>query len=133
MPEAYSEPFPKSKMECLAKIVNVKTFLLIFAKCSILVVWQGSKWASWCWNLYYSAISCIFSYLPCTTHQPFSSLPTLVFEEYFQNKYIAEQFCVNIFTSSYIQSDLKFRASYLNVTFCYNLNLKVAAKFVHIK
>ena len=38
--EAYSEPCQTSKMELFKKIVN------IFAKRSILDVWQGSKYAS---------------------------------------------------------------------------------------
>ena len=38
MPETYSEPYQKSKMECLAKIVNAKKLLTVFAKRSILDV-----------------------------------------------------------------------------------------------
>ena len=41
-PEVYSEPCQPSKMECLAKIVNSFQSLTIFAKISILDVWQGS-------------------------------------------------------------------------------------------
>ena len=43
---AYSEPYQTSKMECFAKIVNTFQALTIFAKGSILDIWQGSEYAS---------------------------------------------------------------------------------------
>ena len=43
MPEAYSEYFQTSKMEPFAKTVNA-----VFAKISILDIWQGSEYASGC-------------------------------------------------------------------------------------
>ena len=42
----YSEPCQTSKMECFAKIVNGLKLLIIFAKRSVLDVWQGSKYTS---------------------------------------------------------------------------------------
>ena len=44
--EAYSEPCQTSKIESFAKIVNGFMPLTIFAKRSILDVWQGSEYAS---------------------------------------------------------------------------------------
>ena len=44
MPEAYSEPYQRSK-ESFAKIVNAKKLLTIFPKRSILNVLQGSEYA----------------------------------------------------------------------------------------
>ena len=44
--EAYSEPCQTSKMEVFTKIVNGFSFLTIFAKSSILDVWQDSEFAS---------------------------------------------------------------------------------------
>ena len=44
--EAYSEPSQTSKMDSFAKIVNGVQPLIIFAKHSILDVWQGSEYAS---------------------------------------------------------------------------------------
>ena len=41
--EAYSEPCQTSKMEVFTKIVNGFSFLTIFAKSSILDVWQDSE------------------------------------------------------------------------------------------
>ena len=42
--EAYSKPCEASKMECLAKIVNGWKPSAIFAKRSILDIWQGSEY-----------------------------------------------------------------------------------------
>ena len=36
MPEVYSEPYQRSKMDCFAKIVKVKMLIITFAKRSIL-------------------------------------------------------------------------------------------------
>ena len=44
--KAYTEPFQTSKMEVFAKIVNGFLFLTIFAKSSILDVWQDFEFAS---------------------------------------------------------------------------------------
>ena len=44
--EAYSEPFKASKMKLFVKIVNDFQSLTIFAKSSILDVWQGYEYAS---------------------------------------------------------------------------------------
>ena len=44
--EAYSEHCQTSRMERFMKIVNGQKPLTIFAKCSILNVWQGSEYAS---------------------------------------------------------------------------------------
>ena len=44
--EAYSEPCQTSKMEVFEKITNGFSFLVIFAKSSILDVWQDSEFAS---------------------------------------------------------------------------------------
>ena len=44
--EAYSEPCQTSKMGCFAKIVDGSKPLTIFAKRSILIVWQGPEHAS---------------------------------------------------------------------------------------
>ena len=38
-----SEPYQRSKMECLAKVVHAKKLVIIFAKRSILDVWQDEK------------------------------------------------------------------------------------------
>ena len=43
---AYSEPYQKSKMECLARIINSRKSLTIFAKRSFLDVSQGSEYSS---------------------------------------------------------------------------------------
>ena len=43
--EAYSEPYQLSKMERFAKIINGFQPLTIFAKQSILDVWQDSEYA----------------------------------------------------------------------------------------
>ena len=43
---AYLEPYQTSKMELFAKTANAWKQLIIFAKCSILDVWQGSEYAS---------------------------------------------------------------------------------------
>ena len=43
---AYSEPYQKSKMECLARIINSRKSLTIFAKRSSLDVSQGSEYSS---------------------------------------------------------------------------------------
>ena len=43
---AYSGPCQTSKMECFAKIANTIQALTIFAKGSILDVWEGSEYAS---------------------------------------------------------------------------------------
>ena len=43
---AYLEPYQTSKMEIFAKIANAWKPLIIFAKCSILDVWEGSEYAS---------------------------------------------------------------------------------------
>ena len=48
MPEAYSEPYQRSVMECFTIILSAKKLLTIFAKCSILDVFQGSEYASGC-------------------------------------------------------------------------------------
>ena len=44
--EAYSEPCPTSKMELFVKTVHGWQPLIIFAKSSILQVWQGAEYAS---------------------------------------------------------------------------------------
>ena len=44
--EAYSEQCQTSKMEDFEKIVEGFELLTIFAKCSILNVWQGSDYVS---------------------------------------------------------------------------------------
>ena len=44
IPETYSEPYQRSQMECIAKIVNTKNLVTIFAKCSILDVRQCSEY-----------------------------------------------------------------------------------------
>ena len=44
--EAYSEPCQTSKMEVFAKIVNSFSFFTIFAKFSILDIWQDSEFVS---------------------------------------------------------------------------------------
>ena len=43
--EAYSEPCQVSKMEFSVKIVNNLKLLTIFAKNSILDIWQGSEYS----------------------------------------------------------------------------------------
>lgn len=43
--EAYSQPYQKSKMECLARIINSRKST-IFAKRSFLDVSQGSEYSS---------------------------------------------------------------------------------------
>ena len=48
MPEVYSETYQRSKMESFVKIVNDKKLLTIFAKWSMLDVWQGSECTSRC-------------------------------------------------------------------------------------
>ena len=47
---AYSEPCQTAKTELFAKVVNWKP-LIIFAKASILDVWQDSEYASENWSL----------------------------------------------------------------------------------
>ena len=42
---AYSEPYQQYKMERFAKIINGFQLLTIFAKQSLLDVWQGSEYA----------------------------------------------------------------------------------------
>ena len=44
MPEVYLEPYQRSRMEFLAKIVNADK--AIFLKLSIFDVWQGSDYGS---------------------------------------------------------------------------------------
>ena len=44
--KSYSEPCQTPNMECFVKIVNSYRSLTISTKCSILDVWQGSKYAS---------------------------------------------------------------------------------------
>ena len=44
--EAYLKPCQESKMKAFLKIVNVFQSLTIFAKSSILDVWQGSEYVS---------------------------------------------------------------------------------------
>ena len=53
MPETHSEPYQRSKMECVAKIVNAKNMLPIFAKSFILDVWQGSEYPFGSRNLFF--------------------------------------------------------------------------------
>ena len=54
--QVYSEPYQRSNMELLVKIANSFLPLTIFARSSILDVWQGSEYASrWrllstCWR-----------------------------------------------------------------------------------
>ena len=43
--EAHLEPSQTSKMDLFAKLVNVSKSLTIFAKSSILDVWQGPEYA----------------------------------------------------------------------------------------
>ena len=46
-PEAHSEPYWISEMECFAKMVNAKKLLTIFVKCSILMkLRQDNKYTS---------------------------------------------------------------------------------------
>ena len=56
-PEAYSEPCQISKMECFSKIVKGCLSLTIFAKCSILDVWQGSEYATDTGKLFWCLVS----------------------------------------------------------------------------
>ena len=44
--EVYSEHGEMSKVECFAKIINDLQPLNIFAKCSVLDVWQGTEYTS---------------------------------------------------------------------------------------
>ena len=57
--ELYSQPSQIFKMELFAKIVNTWKPLTIFAKNSILDIWQGSEYVSMDLS-YYSYISLIF-------------------------------------------------------------------------
>ena len=54
--EAYSEPCQIFKMDHFVKIVNDKKALAIFAKHSILDVWQDSEYASDQWPIFKSYI-----------------------------------------------------------------------------
>ena len=45
MPTIYSKTFQASKMDRSAKIVNSFWSLIFFVKCSILNIWQGSRYA----------------------------------------------------------------------------------------
>ena len=57
LPEAYTEPFQKSKTELFAKIANGWKLLTIFTKGSILDDWQRSEYAS--------STFCVFVYTHC--------------------------------------------------------------------
>ena len=46
--EKYSEPCQRSKMELFVKMAMAQKPLTIFAKCSVLDVWQGSEYNVMC-------------------------------------------------------------------------------------
>ena len=56
-PDAYSEPFQTSKMERFGKIVNNLQPLTIFAKRSILDIWEGCEYAYFIYD-----INSVFAY-----------------------------------------------------------------------
>ena len=43
--EAYSEPYQMSEIELFSKIINTIHSLTVFAKISVLVVWECSEYA----------------------------------------------------------------------------------------
>ena len=63
--EAYSEPCQTSKMVNFAKIYKVFQLLTIFAKCSVLDVWQHSEYVSALQVKWFYQISA-FSITDCT-------------------------------------------------------------------
>ena len=81
MPETYSEPYQRSKMECFAKIVNVKKTINYFRKT------LNSRCFTGFWICFWVFKSIFYLFLlfqngvpwwkrgwPVTTHQAFSSL-----------------------------------------------------------
>ena len=94
MSVAYSEPYQRSK-KYFAKIFNTEKLLSIFEKRSTLDIWQGSEYTSGCWNLFFffPHLFLIFQNrkpwckrrCAVTTHQTFSSWPTLEYKVFVWN------------------------------------------------